>query len=261
MAYTLFDALLNLGGALRESYFGAADSGSTTTVVDARFHGNSDFYHEGTILHITKKDAREITTVSGGTVTFTAAFSTAVATGDQYMLIPPTYPKQQMIMAINQALAAMGPVTTYNQAVLVTADTYEYSLAAQAVSNIVRVETTDDTTSPYVFKPNFYWREGNGYLLFKPEHQPTTATAPIRIWYNGAHAWLSALTGEINYGVHPDRLRWEALANLYRWRYHKAGKDEEVIAASLNEAISMAAVMQKLHPIKRMNRDTILAGW
>ena len=263
MSYTLFDAILALAGTLRESYAGAADSGTTTNVTDSRFHGDNTFFHEGTLLHIGKKDAREIVgvTTTSSLIAFTGAFSTSVTAGDQFMLVPPTYPKQQIIIAINQALQAAGPMTQINEDIDVVADTLEYSLATEGISGIVRVETTSDTAAPYNYKRNAYWQEANGYLMFESGREPTAAGTALRIWYNDTHAWVSKMTDAISSSIHPDRLRWEALANLLRWRYHLTNKDEEGTAVALNEATTMAAMMQRQHPIARVNREIKLAEW
>lgn len=266
-AYTLFDAILDVGSSLRESYRGVVDASTTSTITDDRFHGDNNYWHEGNLLLIAAATMRDIYAVSGNVITVTPAMAATATAGSAFMLTPVTYPMAQIVAAINMALTQMGRFTQVSTDLIVTAGTRDYDLTFTVgatdydLRHVVRVETTNDTISPYTWKVNHYWKERAGTLYFKDGYEPGTAGAPIRIWYNAQHPTVSAMTDEINAEVHPLRLVWDATAWLLRWRYRRSGKDEETTAQQLNEALAMADAMDRAHPIQRHPVDPHLMDW
>lgn len=264
MAHTLFDAILNVGQSLRESYRGVVDSATTTTITDDRFHGDSAYWHEGNLLLIAAATMRDIYSVSGSVITVTPAMAATATAGSEFMLTPVTYPMAQIIAAINVALTSMGRFTQMDASKLtVVDDTIEYALTGTGYDfrHVVRVEVSTSDAVPYKWRVNHYWKEMDGYLSFQPGREPTLTGAPMRIWYNAPHPAVSTMAAEIDEAVHPMRLAWEATAWLLRWRYHRSGKDEETTASTLNEALAMAAEMARQHPVERHPRDIHLNDW
>lgn len=101
---TLFDAVLRVGRKLQGLRSGTADSGSTTTCVDANRFEVDDFWNKGTFLNITNSEWSRISDFVKSTGTITFEGITTVDADDKYGLIVPRYPLDAIIESINDVL-------------------------------------------------------------------------------------------------------------------------------------------------------------
>lgn len=258
----LSDALLDAVDAAAQVYRGTATGGSTTTLADSLLGiPNNDVFNGGALFFLSGANAGVCATITdfvGATGTFSFATLQAVGAGVGYAATRVS--RSRLVMAVQTALDEYRNIQMVNTALLVTADTEQYTLPA-GVSNLFRVEIARNTAQPYGWSKSGYWRERDGVLMFLSGKQPTDAGKTIRLWYNAPHPAVSSDTDPIDEVVSPYRLKWTAAYHLLLSLMHverNNKEDFEKLLALVQNKMNEAAVR---YPIRYASRDPIFNGW
>lgn len=257
---TLFDALLEtarIAGVLKS---GAATSlGSTTTLVDAGRREQDDYYNYGTLFLPATSATKLVTDFvqTTGTITFSAALSSAVASGTRYSVT--NVGKEMLIQAVNAALNYMGEYTVIDETLDVTANTTEYTLPS-GVTNVKRIELYVTQSAPYGFTPVMTWRENSG-KIYLPYELNQSAGNTVRIYYNKFHDDVDADSDVILDIFNLKRLAWTAAYMFMLQRLQYSGnydtREEMLLSMFSNQAQRLAVAF----PVSRIERDPNLARY
>jgi len=269
MAYTVFEATLDLARALMDVFEGTATGGSLTTVVDSNNVKPAGWFSDGDGGTLWLKLTTVVTKrISGhtpaGTITFTPAQAGAVVAGNRYAAAPGIFPRYVLLQALESALREYGALE-FVELVTATADKEEYTSSDNAIfaNEIIDIEIADELTDPYEWirhqRWEQIWQTGKLTLIFDDYTCPDEARQ-MKIHYLAEHPELTSDTQEINPQVNPERLIAMARVHAYRWQYERVKQDDPSISALLNEAKSTASQLTMAHP-NRQSRQTRLAKW
>lgn len=214
----LFDIILSMASEALPVQSGTATGGSTTTLADANHPTQSGYFTGGTLFFLDGAAAGTFTRIDGfdGSV-FTFATQTAPGTASHYVAAPKSLSLDDMIGAVNEALATLGKTLADDATLTTVANQEEYTLPT-GVSDIRQVEIATSLTTPYNYRPNHFWNEIAGKLRFRTRHIPVTAGYKMRITYRAPHAAVYLATAAINDYVSANWLKWAAMVNLLRLR-------------------------------------------
>jgi hypothetical protein len=194
------------------------------------------------------------------TFTFSPALASVITAADQYVVIADNYNRGDLLQAVNQALIEVGRLTQHNDTLVVLADTEEYTLPA-GVYNVVDVEEAANAATPYSWERNHYWKENAGKLIFAPGKEPDGTGNLIRVWYNAAHAAVSADADTISDAINPMRL---AAASAYYAAYNRARvveQDDPVLKDVLQLTANLKKQAEMEHPIRNTPKQPRYALW
>jgi hypothetical protein len=267
MAYTLFDASLDLARILMDVFESVSTAaGTTTTLTDSALVEPNGYYSEnggGTIWIKGQSLARRVTGYNNKLLTWSPAVTSLVASGSAYAVAGSAYPLRVLVQAINTALREIGrlPLT---EDVTPVAEQAEYTVDDNAVfeHEVVRIQLAQAAAEPYNFMPHYYWEQLHSLprvLRFQPGYEPLY-TYPMRVTYLAEHAGLVDDDDEISPAVHPDRLKWQAAVHALRWMLQRRGQDDPLVVELLNEANRNAAI-QAQRRLVRVPAKIRLAGW
>lgn len=259
---TLAEAERETASILMEVFGGTATSGGLTTFTDSNNASRADYFNGGTLWMLSGSCSGSSSVVSdfgSGVFTFTSMGS-LIAAGDRYLAAPGIYNRDTLISAINQALADIDAVPTIDDTLTVTADQEEYTLPA-GVSNVRRVEVSNEVTDPYDFEVHRFWKEVNGKLYFHPDHAPDTDSMIIRLHYGAPHALVKADADTINPAIHRLRLAWTAAYYAALGRLRAGASDEQGLRDLVNLAQAQYTRMAALHPVRLPAYDTKMASY
>lgn len=261
MAYTLFDATLDLARVLEDVFESTATGGSTTTVIDTAIVEPTGYYNNGPVWLKEQAATRRVTTHTTTTLTFTPA-ATAISAGKLYA-VGSRYPMRVLIQALNAALKDFGKIPATAE-ITATAEQQEYVTADNAAftEEIVKVELAENEEAPYDWHEHYNWQQSRTLprvFVFDPDKQPMEARK-MRLTYLAEHAALSTDASAISDHIHPDRLKWAAAVHALRWRYQRTKQDEPAVIDLLNEAKQQAQAMATKHPLPAFVR-LHLARW
>ena len=260
---TLFDLTRKLSEKLQHTVEGTADSGTTTTLVDAeRTEGEAAFLY-GT-LWLTSGDnsgvSRVVSAWTHGTDTMGFdALSAAVAAGVTYQAAGKDFPRWLLRRAVNQAVADL-LLPQMDTSLTVTADTEAYALPT-GVRNICKVTVQVDDNAPYGWQLNQHWEETDGYLRFDEGFEPSEAGRTIRLFYNAAESALTADASALDDRLEDEVVLWKAAVHALRWKIQRHEGDADWYAQMLNEALANEQVYLGRRRAKPMGKVPRLSGW
>ena len=217
-----------------------ATGGSTTTVIDTKLtdelaDGNEDdIYNGGSVIVITdaggsnaapEGEFSRVTdyVASSTTLTFSPAMTTAPASGDTVMIIPPDFPLYDMIELVNDALKYLSTVPRFDTSITTAANQTEYTLpVALKGRQILNVEiqgiTTDANDNRWRPIPN--WRSG-----FAAAGSTGTFILPqfpsgyiIRITYLAEHTKVAAFADYIDEHLDRNLVHAAVFAHALQWK-------------------------------------------
>ena len=285
MSYTLFDATLDLARTLmqvREGVTSGAGSTACTTLVDTGLSTDypDDFWNNGTLWVPTRgavaaqyKKCTDYVQTSY-TLTFDALTS-SVGSGVSYRVAPKEFPLYILLQKINAVLRGIGPLPLATVITSVAGqseyDNTDDSIFDEEIIGIEQCSTlsgyypgytpTFDPDVNYNWKPNYHWKqhmESPRRLTFDYGYEPQDSVW-MRLTYLSPHTELSVETAVINDQVHPDRLRWMAALECWRWKEKQMHSGDGTIREMLVEAQQLANLEAGRHPI---NKQKIrLARW
>jgi hypothetical protein len=261
---TLAQATLALAEVLGDVRRGVADSGTTSTLVDAELTERQGILAPGTlwILSGTLSGIEIPVDRHAQNTLYFAAQASAVATGNKYAVFgAERFNKVALESVINLALQDLAQFTQWDSSLTTVASQEEYALPA-GISNLVSVEIAKAQASPYSYSEHRGWMETNaGYLRFL-HTAPEIAGYKIRLGYNSTHPVLDDATDLLNPGINLERLKWEAAAHAWRkYMIHIEKISADDIAGQVaTDAIGRVA-MAKPHNIMRLTKQPTLAGW
>lgn len=283
MSYTLFDASLDLARVITNVREGTASAnGSTVTLIDSS-HGtdySNDYWNDGTIWIPTRgavaAQYKRITDYVSSSYTLTFdALTTSISSGDSYRIANKEFPLYILKQKINAALRALGPIPL---ATVITsiAGQSEYDNTDNSIfdEDIIAVEQCStisgylpgytpsyDPNVNYSWSPNYHWKqhmESPRRLTFDWGYEPQDSVW-MRLTYLAPHTEISVETAVINACVNPERLRWAAALECWRWKEKQQHTSDPGIKEMLVEAGQLAQLEASRHPI---NKQKIrLARW
>jgi len=247
MAYTLFDATLDLSRILQDTFESTSTTnGTTTTLVDTGIYHETGFFSQdprGTLwLKLATKASKIVTGHTTTTLTFTPAQSALVASGTSYAVAPGIYPKYALVQAINAALVEIGKIP-YEGTEPAVANKESYTVTDNALfdEEIIGVEVASSLTAPYLWKPHYRWRQtvgtatsGARTFTFDEGSVPDGAYT-MRFFYLLEHPAVSADSDVISSHIHPNLLKWTAAVHALRWRYIRSVQVDTSVVNLLNE--------------------------
>lgn len=257
-----FQALLDICERLGHGKGGTATGGSTTTLVDSAMGDYpNDYWNGGTLFILSGDNALttlKITDFATTTGTFTfATITDAIVSGVEYVSMPPSYSRDDLVRALNSALNEIGPIPKYE--VLTPSEEEQETYLLQGVFNILMVETTSQDEEPYDWEVNYYWKELNNRLVFATDHVPTFEK--LRIWYEARHARVDEDDDYVSDYVHPDRLAATGAKYAVLNRSTKAINSEPYLAEQLKMLRDDVDRLSVRHPVKRVQPTPHLATW
>jgi len=208
---------------------GVATGGSTTTLADTVLLANypSDHFNNGRLWIKSGAHAGEIYTVTDfttttGVVAF-AAVTGAIVTGVRYAIARNSYPWDQIVSAIERALASTR-VTGLNSTLAGDGTTLEFTLPS-GVYDVKRVEFENTGNSRKSI--SYHWKETHdGKLRFDYGYAPNDGET-IHVYYRIAHAELTAYNVAISNEINVEWLKWAAAQELLWWGVSMYGAQVE----------------------------------
>jgi len=217
-----------------------ATGGSTTTVVDTKLadeladSNEDDIFNGGSVIVI--EDAGGASAAPEGefsrvtdyvasstTLTFSPAMTTAPASGDHVILIPPDFPLYDMIEMVNDALKYISRVPRFDTSITTAANQTEYTLPlALKGRQILGIEVQGITTDAddNRWQPISNWRTGyaaagsTGTLLL-----PQLASGyTVRISYLAEHARVDAYDDYIDEHLDRNLVHAAVFAHALQWK-------------------------------------------
>lgn len=260
---TMFDALLELGKLLKSGQYGIATGGSTTTLLDSlHLEEPTDWFNDGTLFFVTGNNANTTAVItdyiaSRGEFHF-SALPHAVAAGDQYVALRGIYPRSEMVMGINLALDDLGPlpITLIFTPTLTNQESYTLPIG---VSDLRRVEYTNNASIPYDWQISRHWQEISGDLIFDTKFVPDATK--FRLWYEANHAAVEDDEDTISTGVSLLRVGWDAAYYCALQRLQRTELNEPFTSEFVQLAVSMRSQMAMRFPVKHIPRDMRAGRW
>ena len=234
-----------------------ATGGSTTTAVDTKLTGkdiDDTDYEEGFIHVISASGAApedEFHRISanadnGTSITFTVdtAFTAAIASGDTFGYVRPTYPLLIVIEQINAGLKMIGFVDLVDKTTLdtVAAQTeYAWALAwKHAKPWRIDVQTNTGDSNQNQWQEIHNWEVepaaggSTGLIIFWNQPQ---SSRDMRIWYQSQHPRVSAYSDVIHESIHPELATKACIAKLAEWNLRRSGVEDPDARQFKNDSI------------------------
>lgn len=217
-----------------------ATDGSTTTLRDTKLadelldSNEDDIYNGGTIIVVEdaggsnaapEGEFSRITdyVASSQTVSFSPALTTAIASGDRVMIVPPDFPVYDMLEVLNDALKDLSEIPLYDTSITTTNNQTEYTLPLAVKGGrveMVEVQTYLNDSNDNRWSPVPNWREG-----FANAGSTGTFILPqfasgytIRITYKKWHPRVDLYDDYISEYFHPKLVHSAFMAHVLQWR-------------------------------------------
>lgn len=197
---------------------GTATAASTTSLTDSNNFNVDTFYAGGTVFFKTGALAKKwavITAYASKVFTFATQASSPGA-GAAYSAIGPNYTVENIVGAVNMALAEMGETLVEDETLTTVASQEAYALPS-GVANVRLVEVAQASAAPYNWQRLYRWEEKPGYLRFpSPTFTPATTGYKLRLTYRGQHGVVTAASDVISDYISKDYLVWASRVNSLR---------------------------------------------
>lgn len=271
MAYTLFQATLDLAILSGRVIDGTATGGSTTTLDDTNklgkygadhFIGSVLWIRSGTYANTWKEITDSNPLVSR--VTF-AALAGSIVAGNTYSLSWPTVTLDGLKRALNNSLRKIDQPTAEDTSLTTVDNQEDYTLPAN-VDNILQVQIANSTASPYTYGEYQAWDEDKaaGTLRFDWGRLPPGGYK-IRLIYATDHTELTAASDTLPEHFERNFLReyllWDAAVEILRNRMKYGEGIDPLLTNQYNEAIAMQADLKKGYHPQRLARRPRFPGW
>lgn len=277
MAFTLSNLLQALYSDLGQAQVDLATGGSTTTITDTKYtDSDDDAWKDGAAFIV--RDAGgasaapegEFQRVSAyvastGVLTVDTAFSSAVASGDKYMLVGSYYPLRQMIQAANDGLRLLGDVDLVDTTTLDTIDgDTEYAAAVawkrgRPLRIDVQGRTGDSADNQWSPWSNFEYvpavAGSTGRIIF-PEYP--FGSRDIRVWYRGPHPVLSAYSDVVAEVFDPETVVAAALVKALEWQNTRSQGADQFLLQRGQKAEQNLANLMVTRPTAKVKRKSKL---
>ena len=261
MSTTLADMMLLVAKEVTLVEDGVADGGSTTTLFDAQRQESGGYWSKG-IIFFTSGDndgvTRKIDVWDDDAHQFTfTTLGTAVSAGDTYEVATKDFTPEQIIQAINMALAETR-IPTFST--ITNTGTYRYAIPS-GVSNIKRLEV-DAGSDGEDFVPHTQWYLNGGYIYFDPDTEPVqNYEGDIRVTYMASHAKLTADTSAINSLISDDYLKWLACVKLMEKEDLRYRGENPKVAQKLQECRAYYQIHSQDQPDMEVERTIRSSKW
>lgn len=260
---TLFDALLAVARAVEALQESTADSGTASTLTDAKIaaRGFKGGYFTGGTLFMIEASGSPIenttryisNSTTSGVFTFTPAFTSACpAAGDWYGVMTDLYPKQVIIGKINETLRDYGDATAEDTSMTAAADTYDYNLPSAAARDLRQVWT--GTSPTWDMHTRWEVTAGSAGTVLRFLDEPDAGDT-IKLIYLAKHSTVKNDTDTVNAEI--DVLALDTAARIVRWRLEQPGADEKRLTALLNDLMARGALQKKARPKNYPKRTPI----
>jgi hypothetical protein len=247
---TLLDVSLKVAREVEEVIEGAATSGSITTLADTTLLANfpDDHFNKGILWIRSGTQANKILAITDfATTTGLCTFASlggvnTIAAADRYAIARASYPWDQIVSAIERALASTwvtGLDSTLTGATGGDGTTLEFTLPT-GVYDVKRVELQDSSDATSEKRVSTHWREThNGKLRFDYGYSPYDGDT-IHIYYRDQHPDLTAYTVTISNEINVEWLKWASAQELLWWGVSQYGSQVEYrIEERMNKVIAM----------------------
>lgn len=253
---TLADMMLETARLLGTVFEGEADSGTTTTLVDAMLKFPAGHFAGGTLWMLSGDNeggCYPVTTSVENTLTIDTTLTDAIATGDAYAVATEVYPKSMLKQAVNYQLRQLIIPQVNTSMTVSTSGTLTLT---SGIYNTKRILVGDEGQE----NPNYYWEERGGVLYFDQGRAPDTSQR-ITVWYAIPHGEL-ADSGTVNDQVDREWLAWASVVYCMRNRLQLIKKDDPILIDFLNEAkMQEQQLRNKMKTSINMPRDPRLGSW
>jgi len=258
---TLFDVLASVTRILEETRSSTATGGTNSTLIDTSMVEPNDYFNGGIMFFESGANdgiSRKITDFNNTTFTFTfSAVSTAIAAGVNYTVSQGLYSRQELVNAVNMALAHIGPYLHIDDTTETVADTEEYDLPA-GVHHVKRVQESTNADEPYEWKdPINGWKEVNGVLILKEASE--TDDLLLRIYYEVPHTEVNLDADTIADIINPSRLIHTAAYFALKVRSEYGGEQDVEVNKQVEQQLMQ--MLAGLYPIPHMPKDPTLASF
>ncbi len=253
---TLSDVMEGAFDELGQLVHGVTTGGGATTLVDIALKGKDDSWNKGTAF-ITydaagagaapENEFTRITDYARATGTVTAAFSSAVATGDHYALASRRWSANDMVGIVNRALQRLGYIPKVDVTLTAVAGTLEYTLPAgfkRGPRRVYRHETTTtDAESPVRMTD---WYHENGILIFR--RQPPAGV--LRLVGVGPADRLTIYSDALDESIALERAIAETAYQALRWLIRRTEGEDRSLMQDANDANAYRDEVRAAYPIR-----------
>jgi hypothetical protein len=225
-----------------------ADSGSTTTLVDAARSESDDYWIGGPLWILSTTDGAapqgEMSDVSDfvsstGTITVSPEFTVAPEDGDYYAIGKRRYPRSILIQKVNQAIKDLGQIEQTDTSVTTAAGQSEYSIPAAVAKDLRRVfeqlSTTSGDTQP---KERFDWsirRSATGTKDVLVFDAPLVGGRTLELRYYDEHAEIRDADSALDDDIPPEVIVYMATLGCLRWRKQRVGTMDQTLPDQMRE--------------------------
>jgi len=212
---------------------GAATAGSTTSLTDTNNLTEPGGMWSGGTLFLKTCTQTALSGTVVNVLTFLenkltfGTLSKTITSGDTYGLVSKDFSHLELKNAVLGVLRSKNAMML-NEATAVVSGQTSYTLPA-GVKGIRRV-MVDDGTESVVTQ---HWHEINGELVFPSKYAPSAGT--LQLIYCTPQGEI-AETASIHDSYDFDAVKWSAIVNLLRAKYHKVGRDDNSLLDMLEEA-------------------------
>lgn len=239
-----------------------ATGGSTTTIIDTTLsddYQDDHFVNYQAFIHrdaggggaAPENEFQKVSAFNATTKTLTtSAFTTAVAVGDEVLLVKPNpFPLADVKRLCNTALRLLGKIRRYDTSLTTVDNCTEYTLpdTIRIKPNAVSIQsiTTDTNNNLYIPVSNFRVEEGiegADWTLIIPQYP---SGRKIKIEFNDVHAMLSSYNDPVS-EIIPSPLA-VAVCAWYCAKWHAA--NDETWAQNASELRQMYEVERMRNPM------------
>jgi hypothetical protein len=255
MSYQVTDALLEFYKRMGQLQTGRATGGSETEILDTAKNGtgrdNSWKNGAAIIIETTDNQAPEgefgrISASAAATfgLTFATALTAAVGAGDAYGFVGSEYPLFDMIEHLNSALLKCGYIDLVDITTLTSVSSQsEYAASAdwKLPYGPTRVDCAgrdDSDDYGWVEQVDFDWEPaaaGAGGKIIIPSF-PVYTGMPLRVWYRGPHARVSAYSDVIDGRIDPEVLTQNLISVALDWNNTRIRGGDKYLIKRQNKA-------------------------
>jgi hypothetical protein len=274
MAYSLSNLLQDIYRNLGQTFVSTATGGSTTTVVDSKLNErySDDDFEDGGVVFVVRDAAglsaapemefSAITDYDQDTETFTfGALTAAVASGDTYMVVTPTFPLNEVIENCNMALKDLGDIALTDTSLTSASQQTEYALpVALKLRRPIRVQyqgITGDANDNNWIDIQFEYvpsAPNSTGLLIIPQ---IVAGRTIKVWYHALHPNLTAYNSYVSETIHPTLARFICTLRILEWYNRRSAGTDKYWVDEQRRMESKMDEMKVLYPVWKPKKKPV----